>query len=111
MKKLKMWILNKLIRHMFKGLTEKDVLKVYGGKLFKGGEAVGKDLALGYRDQAVKMLEMEVWKEVKKQVELDANRLMFEKSKTVDDLFFGKAMLYNLDLIEQYLKLLTTVKN
>jgi hypothetical protein len=35
---------------------------------------------------------------------------MFQKSKTTDDLFFGKVMLYNLDLINKYLQKISQLK-
>ena len=47
---------------------------------------------------------------VQKQTTFMANQRMFEKAKTTDDLFFGKACLYNLSLVSEYLSSLAKIK-
>ena len=83
---------------------------VRGEAIWMDGDFVPHDIAMKYKDQAEVIRSSEAWREVKKHIVLESNRLMFEKSKSTDDLFFGKAMLYNLDLLDQYLELLTKLK-
>lgn len=39
-----------------------------------------------------------------------ANQTMFEKSKTFDDMLFGKAMLYNIDILRKKITNLESMK-
>ncbi len=95
---------------MFKGLTGDDVIKFMAGEMYLDGDKLTKELAGAYRDEAIRIKEGRLWRELKKQVTVASNRRMFEKGKGVDDMFFGKAMLYDLDLIDKYLDLFTKVK-
>ena len=111
MKRLKMRLLNWLVSDLFCGLTEDDVFKFFSGnKLWINGELVNREVGEAYRDEAIKIKEGRVWKELKKQLSVASNRRMFEKGKSADDMFFGKAMLYNLDLADKYLDMLSKIK-
>ena len=114
MKKLKMKILNWIVKEVFSGITKEDVFVLQQGKegkeLLINGERATDKQVLAYRTAALKILEANVWQDIKKQIELAANRRMYEKSEHIDDLFFGKAMLLNLDLIDEYLKMLSNLK-
>lgn len=47
--------------------------------------------------------ECEVWKLVNTTLQEEARKRMFENSKNYDDILFGKAMLYTLDVQEKIL--------
>ena len=104
MKKLKMIILGWVVKGLFKGLTDKDVFKIIHGKFYLDNELVPEEQAEVYRDQALKIQDMTIWKLINDKLVYSAEEIMFQKSKTTDDLFFGKVMLYNLDLINKYLQ-------
>ena len=110
MKRFKIIILNWLVKSLFKGLRKNDVFRVKNGKLQLDGEECKHDHALKYRDEALKILHSPVWKMVNDKIVYKAEEAMFKKSKTTDDLFFGKAMLYDLDLVNECLKKLSTIK-
>ena len=46
-------------------------------------------------------MKMEVWNVMLNQVKIAARRKMYEKSTSYNDMYFGKAMLYNIDVIEE----------
>jgi len=109
-RKIKMRLLTWVVKRLFNGVMEDDIFKTYQGKLVMEGEFVSEEVALKYKDQAIKILEMEAWKEVMKNLKYESNKRMYEKSEGIDDMFFGKAMLLNLDLINKYLQLLSKIK-
>jgi len=109
--KIKMIILNYLVKHLFKGLTEDEIFKVVGKKLYIGEEEATEETARMYKQKAQEIYNSIVWKDIVKKIQYESNKLMFEKSKTTEDLFFGKGMLYNLELVNGYLKRLADIKS
>ncbi len=105
-----MRLLRWVVRDMFCGLTEDDVVKFYGKKLVLGGEVLEDKVADKYRADASRIKETELWGELVRQVEISSNRKIFEQGKGGDDLFFGRAMVFNLRLIEKLLDLFINPK-
>jgi hypothetical protein len=101
-KKLKIAALNKVIKELFNGITEEDILKVLPDGTFMVADKVlpasaKNDIITGA--QALK--EMLVFQVLLKDMKHLANKMMYENSKDVDDMVFGKAMLYNIDVLER----------
>jgi len=103
-------ILNYIIKHLFKGIDEKDLFKINSGKLHINGDVCTEDQAREYKTQAIRIINSRVWKMLKQKMSYRSQELMFRKAKTTDDLFFGKAMLYNLDLMDKYLEKISKIK-
>jgi len=110
MKRLKMIILNYMVKNLFVGLTEEDVFKVLGGKLFIGEDEVTEETARMYKQKAQDIMNSEVWKAVMKKIWYEAEKTTFQNAQTNEDCFFGKAMILNIDLIQKYLEKLSRIK-
>lgn len=99
MSKLKVIIANYLLKHLFNTITADDIL-VYKDKAF---QVAGKTLPVKDKQDIVSgarnIKRMFVWEMINKDIQFQANRMMYESSKNVDDMIFGKAILFTLDVI------------
>ena len=78
---------NWLLKHLYKAVTARDLLDSHG-KL--------KDhKKQQYKAEAKAMLESEVNLWIKDELERQAMKKMYQKSKTVEDMIFSKAMLHS----------------
>lgn len=106
MKKVKIIILNYILKHLFNTVTVEDIL-VYNpnDKTFKVGDEI---LPSGDKQDIISGAEsirrMYVWKMLNKDLKYQTNKMIYENSQTIDDTLFGKAVLYTLDVIDKKLK-------
>lgn len=99
MRTIKRKLLNYLLKHLFKAITEDDVLHYKNKTLYTGSIELSTKQAQDLIQQAKKLQKMEIWLELRRNMEFAANQRMFEKSANSEDLFFGKAMLYSIELL------------
>jgi len=98
MKKL---LLNWILKNKFKALTEKAVID--WSKMNETDQKV-------YIEQAKAIKEMKLFGDLMEHLKYASQETMFNKSKSWDDMYFGKAMLYSVDLMEQFIKTLSARK-
>lgn len=96
--------LNDLVHDLFNGITEDDVMRLKNNKLVMRGKEITKEEIAIIRQDAEIFKDSVIWNILKRELQLAANERMFDKSETIDDMIFGKAMLYNLNLIDLKLK-------
>lgn len=101
--------LNELVHGLFNGITEYDVMRFENGKLIMRSKEITKEEIEMIRQDAQVFKDSLIWNILKRELQLAANERMFDKSETIDDIIFGKAMLYNLDLIDKKLKNLVSL--
>jgi hypothetical protein len=103
MSRLKVLASNYLLKHLLNAITEDQILIHNGKKFIVGGkelpEADYRDITSGA--QAIK--SMYVWQLLCKEMKYHANEDIFNKSQTIDDVMFGKAVLYTVDVMEKKL--------
>jgi hypothetical protein len=107
-KKIKMYLLNFIIAGLFKGVTLENVIEFDNKK----GVLINKETLTERQkktlvEEAKYIEKTELWKILTSTLRHNAHQTMFEKSTVLDDLFFAKAMLYNIDVQE---KIVTIVK-
>jgi phage pi2 protein 07 len=90
-------ILNYILKNKLKALTEKDLIN-----WAKSDEEKQKM----YISQASTIAKMQLYQDIMKHLKVVSQERMFAKSKSWEDMYFGKAMLYNVDLIEQFIETL-----
>lgn len=102
--------LNELVHGLFNGITEDDVMrpKANGKIMMRSREITDEEIEILRRDAEV-FKDSVIWNMLKRELQLAANERMFDNAKEIDDMIFGKAMLYNLDLIDKKLKNLVTL--
>lgn len=102
MKKLKRKILNLILKNLFNAITDDDILKNDGKggyKLRNGGISNQQKHSYGTQARAIK--EQPIWTLLNNHIKWASNQRMYEKSKDIDDLVFGKATLYAIDLLKR----------
>ena len=110
MNKMKITLKNYLLKNLFNAINEEDILKYQKGKFIIKGTPLDTRATGNFVSQANSILKSQLWKHLTDDLKYIANQRMYEKSTTIDDLIFGKAMLYNLDILENKLKRLSTLK-
>lgn len=97
---MKRRIANWCLKYLFNAVTHEDVLRqVNGHTVFRGqvvNQATQKDLVSG----AKTLKQLNTFKMLMQEMKYLSNKRMFEHSKTNDDILFGKAMLYAVDILE-----------
>jgi len=96
--------LNKVVKNLFNGVTEDDVLQQNGKQILKKGKPLSKAEVKAYSVEAQDILKTKVWEEIYNSLRLAANKKMYEDSTSFEDMYFGKAMLWNLNVIKKKLE-------
>lgn len=79
-------------------------MRLVDGKFMLRGREVTKEEMKVIKQDADIFKNSLIWNVLRRELQLAANERMFDKSQTIEDIVFGKAMLYNLDLIDKKLK-------
>jgi hypothetical protein len=102
---MKRWLrrklINLLVRHLFRFVTVDDILVQKRDGFYLGDRKIEMKFIKELKGQADIILDMEVYQLVRKELMYVADKRMFDSSVNYDDMMFGKAMLYCLDLIHQ----------
>ena len=107
---MKIKLQNYLLKNLFNAIGEDEVLKYQKGKFILRGTPLDDRATGNFVSQANSIVKSQLWKHLTDDLKYIANQRMYEKSTTIDDLIFGKAMLYNIDILENKLKRLSTLK-
>lgn len=110
MKPWKRKVLNFLLKHLFNTVTEDQFLKVTRlGHVFEGTKPIPSDEAKELSSQAQSILRYPVYKKLSQSLQWKANELMYLKSKSDQDIVFGKAILWALDIFQKKLEALADI--
>jgi hypothetical protein len=110
MKRLKTWLLNKSLKMLYNTVSEDDILRMRGTKLYIGDKMLTDGDRRSIKSGAVSIQSLETWKLLVKEMKYMSNKQMYENSSTVDDMIFGKAMLYTIDMMEKKIRNLSKLK-
>ena len=114
MRKVKIVILNWCLRKLWNAVTSDSFLKIEvksdgTGRVVEGSELLNKTHVLELASEARTILALPLYTKLTKSMKFTSNEMMYEKSKTIDDMIFGKALLWTLEVIDEKLKLLARV--
>ena len=110
MKWLKLAILNWCLKDLWKAPTEESYLKVdqVRGTILllddensKNGEALSKADVDEYISEARTINRLPLFKKVNESMRNVAKNMIFNKSKTIDDIIAGKMVLWTLEVIDK----------
>lgn len=115
MKWLKRKLLNYLTRNLLAVVDEDMVLtQVNSGDntayYLLGGEKIDTHLLTKLKQEASLLKEMEIWKIFDHTLRSQANKVMFTKSTSFEDMITGKAMIYNLDVQKKIVETLEKIR-
>jgi len=89
--------------HLFNAVTIDDVWQVTPHGIKIDGVIVSKETLHGVSQEAQKFLEGQLWRQVKRSLQLSANTRMYHKATNIDEIIFGKSMLYCTELMETFI--------
>jgi hypothetical protein len=98
---MKRMLQNWLLKRLFKAIVEEDII---------AWNKLPDEKKLVYRDEAKAIVRMEVYKRIMSNIKWRAQERMFTKSRSWEDMFFGKAALYVVDLIDTKIKSISNNK-
>ena len=96
-KRLLKWV----VKHLFCGITEDDFVQM---------KKMDKPEQLQLKEEAKYLQAMQLWQQLNKEMKLAANERMFTKSNSTEDMIFGKAMLYTLEVMKTKMNNLEKIK-
>lgn len=103
-KRLRIRVLNLALKHLFKAVTLEDVIVIKNGITYLDGKQLTKGDIVSLRSDAELLEESELYNLMKKHLRHQAHKKIYNDSVTTEDIVFGKAMLYNLSLMSNFLK-------
>ena len=92
-----------LVQRLFNTITEDDLLKTIGRDTYFQGKVLSPEIFVKVKQDAIVFRESLLWKVVSNDAKFRANKQIFESSNNTQDILFGKALLYLLDVIEKKL--------
>jgi hypothetical protein len=104
MRKIKVILLNLTLKYLFPSVMENSVLKEVGGVMYVGGEKMTDHDIANLTSECLFLKESRLWDVFMNTVKSQAREVMFERSKSFDDMLSGKLMLYNLDVLDSIVR-------
>jgi hypothetical protein len=104
MKRLRHIVTNWLTRNLLKAVTADEVLILSGREWLIGNRKLGAGEIVDLKEEAKSFKSSELYKLIKKEIKYHATLQRFDHAKVADDMLFGKSMLFNLDLIDRFIK-------
>ncbi len=104
MNKLRHIVTNWLTRHLLKAMTVDDILLISGKEASIGGHQLSKEEILNLKEEAQNFRESALYRFLIKEIKYKATLQRYDAAKTADDMIFGKAMLYNFDLVARFIR-------
>ncbi len=100
--KLRFWVLKRLTRGLLNAITEDDILQITSQGFLLNKRLLSPEEVSAIKEEAKLFGQSSLWRLMTREIGYLAKQSMFERAKTYDDLMFGKAMLYNLDLLRKF---------
>lgn len=99
---LKLKFIQYLVKNMLIALTVDDILTFTNKGLFIKGRKLSSEEVAQLKDDADSFSKSFLWQTMTKEIRFLANDRMFEKSAVEGNSVFGRAMLYNIDILEKF---------
>lgn len=102
--------INYLVKDLFNGVSVDDVLKMKGMTMFYKGVALSPAQKLSLVNGAKSLKALEIWQVLLEEMKNVASKRILETSKTIEDIVFGKVMLYVIDVMEKKIENLANLR-
>lgn len=101
-RRLRQIALNWLVKDLLRGITEEDILRTnkQGGIIYRG-RPLNEEEADNLQREAEVLQNSNLINLLLKDMEYLAQQQMFNKSLSMDDIMFGKAILYTTDILKK----------
>lgn len=99
-----------LVKDLFHAVTTEDVIVVKSPNVFVDGVVLTAGDKMELINGAKALKQMMVWNVLMREMRSVAGRRIIEDSRTIEDIVFGKAMLYALDVLEKKVEHLSVLR-
>lgn len=106
-KRLRIFAINLLTRHLLKAINEDDILTISGKDWLYRKRRLSKEEVLALKEEAASFEKSLLYELMYKDLRYLAWRQMADDATSIDDIIFGKAMLYNGSMEKKFVKNLT----
>lgn len=89
------------MNRLFNSITEDDVLKIVGNNVYYKNTLLTKKQRDGIILEAKTIKDLAAFKIMVDELKWSANKKMYVNSNSVEDMVFGKAALWIIDILEQ----------
>ena len=103
-------LLQLAVQDLFNTIGKDDILQEKSGEWYLAGKPLIKGRKEIIIAEAHTWINSKLWEVLRRDIQYQANKLMFEKSKTELDLISGKLWLYTLDVIKTRIESLAQEK-
>ena len=111
LKKLKKQLFNKFIKKVFSPIEEKDIIEfLANGQVKVKGKLIEQEEKEALSVEANKIIHSEAWKLVVGTMKNEAKDKIFNKSTAIEEMYFPKAVLYEIDVLEKVLARISKLK-
>lgn len=100
---MRRWLIRQLTKRLLVALTEEDVLMITNKGWFVKNHKLTPEEVSQLKDEVRGFKDSVLWKLMSNEIRLLANTQMFEKGISEKETMFGRAMLYNLQLLETFI--------
>lgn len=90
-----------IMNRLFNSITEDDVLKIVGNNVYYKNTLLTKKQRDGIILEAKTIKDLAAFKIMVDELKWSANKKMYVNSNSVEDMVFGKAALWIIDILEQ----------
>lgn len=104
MKYLKLKIIQYLVKNLLVAILPDEILTFTNRGWYLRGRKLADEEVFQLKDDANSFQKSFLWQVMSKEVRFLANDRMFEKSAEEGNSVFGRAMLYNLDVLEKFVE-------
>jgi len=101
---LKERLIQHLVKNLLVAVMEDDILRITSRGWFKGNRKLTEEEVTFLKDGAKEFSDSIIWQYMKNELRWVANLRMFEKGQVPENTIFGRAMLYNLEVMEKFLE-------
>ncbi len=99
----KMAQMNRVMRSVFKAVTEEDILRNVNNHIVYKGQPITPEFAKELSAEAQMIMNTNLWKMLTDEMVYEAQQIMFERASSTDDMFFGKAIIWSIDVMKRKL--------
>lgn len=89
---------------LFNPITKDDILKFKDGKFVIGDKILPDDITGSIISEVKSVVLMELWHHLLRDLKYQCNLYIYDKAKSMDDIWFGKGGLYVISILEQRLQ-------
>lgn len=107
---LRRWLHRFVLRNLFNAITEYDIIRQVGGKFVYRDAVLPNTKVRQLAEEARFLTNLDVLQVLLDDMRYVANKRIYMDSTNTDDIIFGKAMLYSIDVLQKKINNMANLK-